>query len=304
MLLIDNEEAELLEGDVLREEAMGGDNQVDLAASKGRDDLRLTSMGDAPREEFEAEGVGGEAAAEGLDVLEGEHGCWHEHGHLAPRLEGGEGGAKGNLGLPVPHIAHDHPVHRAWSRKVALHRLNGGELVGGFAIREGGLELGEPRAPRLQRCAVRQLARRVDAQQLIGKIIGRLLGALFRATPLATAKPAELRMIRSGVARDARKLLYRNEDTITAAIFNLQIVTRVIGTATANHLDECADSVVDMHKVITRRQSLCRFARDATSVHRCASNARCAKELSVGDDRQPVDTTLKSTIESSSKHLQ
>ena len=128
-------------------------------------------------------------------MLQGEHGRWHQHGDLAPRLEHGEGGTQRHLGLSVANVAHDHAVHRARPTQVALCCFDGGELVGGFAIWEGGLELGEPWAPRCDRWTMGEFTCRIDAQQLVGKIVGRLLGALLGAAPLPTTESTELRML-------------------------------------------------------------------------------------------------------------
>ena len=77
-----------------------------------------------------------------------------------------------------------------------------------------------------------QLARGVDAQQLIGEIVSRLLGAFLCAAPLATTKSTELWMLRAGVARDACQLLHGGEDGVGAAVGNLEVVA-LIAVATA-----------------------------------------------------------------------
>ena len=42
---------------------------------------------------------------------------------------------------------------------------------------------------------MRQLTGRIDAQQFVGEIVGRLLGALLGTAPLATTETTELRML-------------------------------------------------------------------------------------------------------------
>ena len=174
---------------------MSGNDQVDLAGGELGNDLSLPRCGDAAREELKLEWVCRKAATEGLDVLQGQHRGRHQHGNLSPRLEHGEGGAQRHLGLAVANVAHDHAIHRTRSTQVTLGCLNGGELVGRFSIREGGLKLGEPRTPWRDRWTMRQLARGVDAQQLVGEVVGRLLGALLGAAPLTTAESTQLRML-------------------------------------------------------------------------------------------------------------
>ena len=281
---------------------MSGNDQVDLAGGELGDDLSLPRRGDTAREEFELERVGREAAAERFDVLQGEHGGWHQHGDLSPRLEHGEGGAQRHLGLAVANIAHDHAVHRARSTQVTLRCLDGGELIGRFAIREGRLKLGKPWAPWRNRWAMRQLARGVDAQQLIGEIVGRLLGALLGAAPLATTESTELRMLRAGVARDACQLLHWREDGVGAAIGNLQVVALIAVTTAAQHAHETANAVIHMHQVVARRESLRRLAGDTTTVHRRSTNTCRAEELAICDHRQPINTALESAVEAAGQN--
>ena len=143
---------------------MGGNDQVDLASGELGDDLSLSRRRDAAREELELERVRREAATEGFDVLQGEHGGRHQYGDLATSLKHGEGGAQRHLGLAVANVAHDHTIHRARPTQVTLGCLNGGELIGRFAIWEGGLELGEPRTPRRDRRTMGEFACRINAQ--------------------------------------------------------------------------------------------------------------------------------------------
>ena len=144
---------------------------------------------------------------------------------------------------------------------------------------------------------MRQLARGVDAQQLVGKIVGCLLGALLGAAPLTTAESTELRMLRSGVARDTRELLHWGEDGVSAAVGNLQVVALITVATAAQHAHEPANTVIHMHQVVTRGESLRRLARDAATMHHRSTHARRAEELTVGDHRQPIDAALESAVE-------
>ena len=68
---------------------------------------------------------------------------------------------------------------------------------------------------------MRKFARRIDAQQLIGKIVRCALGAILRASPLAAAESTERRILCAGVARNPAELFGWNEDAIPAAVLNL-----------------------------------------------------------------------------------
>src|SRR5579871_4587465 len=82
LLLIDDQEPEILELDVGGEEAVGADDDIDLAIGDlfehGPDFLG----GAKAAEHFNAHGEGSKAAAEGLKVLEGEDGGGAQDGDL------------------------------------------------------------------------------------------------------------------------------------------------------------------------------------------------------------------------------
>ena len=52
-----------------------------------------------------------EALLEGFEVLEGENGCWREHGDLLAVLHGFEGGAHGDFGFAVADVAAEQAIH-------------------------------------------------------------------------------------------------------------------------------------------------------------------------------------------------
>ena len=68
---------------------------------------------------------------------------------------------------------------------------------------------------------MRQLARRIDAQQLIGKIVRCTLGAILRTSPLAATESTECWILCARVARNPAELFGWHEDAITAAVLNL-----------------------------------------------------------------------------------
>ena len=92
----------------------------------------------------DARGKRGEAVAEGMEVLLREHGGGHENGHLAAIGHRLEGGAQGDLGLAVAHVARHQPVHGPLALHVGLDFLDGAELVGRLLEAEGRLELALP----------------------------------------------------------------------------------------------------------------------------------------------------------------
>ena len=100
-----------------------------------------SAVGPEPAEHLHAHREVGEAGAEGLIVLHGEHRGGHQDRHLLAVHDRLEGGAQGNLRLAVAHVAADQPVHGLGPLHVPLHVADGLELVGRLVVREGRLEL-------------------------------------------------------------------------------------------------------------------------------------------------------------------
>src|SRR5260221_6761637 len=86
--------------------------------------------GDAHRERREA-------PLEGFEVLEGEHCCRCEDGHLLAVAQRLEGGTHGDFSFAEAHVATEQAVH--WIRRfhVALDLFGGGDLIFRFRELEG-----------------------------------------------------------------------------------------------------------------------------------------------------------------------
>ena len=110
------------------------------SASPGHD-RRLLRRGPEPGEHLHLHREVGEALAEGLVVLLGEHRGGHQHGDLLAVHDRLEGGAQRHLGLAVAHVAADQAVHGLGPLHVPLHVADGLQLVGRLVVGEGRLEL-------------------------------------------------------------------------------------------------------------------------------------------------------------------
>ncbi len=111
LLFVDDEQAEVLELEVLREDAVGADEDVDLACGGLLEDVLLLFCGAEARDHLDVDGEVGEAALEGFEVLEGEDGGGREDGDLLAILHGLEGGAHGDFGFAVADVAAEQAVH-------------------------------------------------------------------------------------------------------------------------------------------------------------------------------------------------
>jgi len=111
LLLIDHDEAEILEVDVLAEQTMGADDDVHRARFEPRQRVLLLTLGHETAQRTHGHGIGRETLLERDQVLGREHRRGHQYRHLRARLDGLEGGAQRNLGLAVSDIAHDQAIH-------------------------------------------------------------------------------------------------------------------------------------------------------------------------------------------------
>ena len=141
LLLVDDEQANVAEFDVLREDAVRADEHVDLALFKVCDDLFLFLGRAEAREHFDAHRRVGHALGEGLVVLLGEDGRWHQYGDLFVVADGLEGGAHGNFGLAITDVAADEAVHRMRRFHIGFDLFHRAQLVGCFLERECRLQL-------------------------------------------------------------------------------------------------------------------------------------------------------------------
>ena len=105
LLLVDDEQAEILELDVFREQPVGADEDVDLAGLHLLHDELLFLRGAEARDHLHLDGKLREAFFEGLEVLKAEHGGGREHGDLLAILHGFESGAHSDFGFAIAHIA-------------------------------------------------------------------------------------------------------------------------------------------------------------------------------------------------------
>ena len=160
VLLVHDQEAEVLEGDVLGEEPVGADDDVHRPRGQPGEDRLLLDGRPEAGEHLDPHGVGPEALAERVPVLLGEDGGGHEDRHLVP-VEGDlEGRAHRDLGLAVAHVAADEPVHRLAPLEVRLHLANRLELVRRLLERERRFELVLPGRVGGDRAAPRRPAAR------------------------------------------------------------------------------------------------------------------------------------------------
>ena len=191
MLLVDHQEAQVLERDVLGQEAMGADHDVHAAAGESLDHRLLLLGAPKAREQLHARGKRAEPLAEGIEVLLREHRRRHQHGDLAAVGHRLEGRAQGHLGLAVAHVARDEPVHGARARHVGLDVLDRLHLVARLLEAEGRLEFALPRGVSGECGPLHHRPRGVEPEQLLGHRAERGAHRILDAPPGHPAEPVE-----------------------------------------------------------------------------------------------------------------
>ena len=114
---------------VFRQQAMGADDDVDLAVGEVGERLLLLLLRAEAAEHVDADREPGEALAQRLHVLEREHGGGREKRHLLAVHHRLERGAHRHFRLAVAHVAAQQPVHRRRRLHVALDVVDGRRLV-------------------------------------------------------------------------------------------------------------------------------------------------------------------------------
>ena len=187
LLLVYDEQAQVFEHDVLREQTMGPDDDVDFAARDLCEDL-LLFLGRAKSAQCaDAHGVVREALLKSVPVLLHQDCRRRQHCDLLPVLDRFEGRPDRDLGLAVADVSADEAVHGPRGLHVSLHVFAGLSLIRCILVQERGLHLhlparvfrkGEPRC---------RLPPRIELEQLDSHGLDDLFGLPFLdLPPLAT----------------------------------------------------------------------------------------------------------------------
>ena len=112
VLLVDDDQAEILEARMGVQQAMRRDDDVHRAALDAFERRLRFLAGAEARQRFDAHRPVREPIAEVRDVLLREQRGRHEHGHLLARLHGDERRAHRDFGLAEADVAADDAIHR------------------------------------------------------------------------------------------------------------------------------------------------------------------------------------------------
>ena len=124
------------------------------------------------------------------------------------------------------------------------------------------------------------------------------LDACLRPQPLRATEPGDLRVLAPRVARDPSDLLDRHVDAVATGEGELQEVAVVArATAPAEHPFVACDAVIDVDDEVSWREPLEDVAGHDPPHGLRPTNADGPEQLPVGDEDEPIGTTLESAVE-------
>ncbi len=287
LLLVDDEQAQILELDGFGEQRVRADHDVGLPVFQLLPHPRHVLRGNEAAGLRDLDREAPEALAEGLEVLAGEQRRRHHHRDLLAFHHGDERGSQRNLGLAEAHIAADEPVHRPALGQVLGHGLDAGELVVGLVIGEARQEFGVGAVGNLEDRRGLGLAQRRHFDKLLRHLANALFEPRLAALPRRAAKLIEgrTRIVRA-VARQEIHVLDGQEQLVAARIFELDAVVRGARRVDGLQPDEAADAVIGMHHQVAGRQARRFDQHVAGLLGLAAADQPVAQDVLLGDDGQ------------------
>jgi hypothetical protein len=197
-------------------------------------------------------GVVGHPLLERPVVLLGQHGGRDEDGHLLAELGRLERGPHGQLGLAVPDVAAQQPVHRPRLLHVGLDLLVPDDLVGRRLVRELGLELPLPLGVRRERLPDLGRPGGLHVEQVGGHVHDRLGDLRLLLLPPAAAELGEGRVAgeAADVLLDQVDLAGRDVQGRVVGEPERQVLLALAVLGDRLHADELGDPVGDVDDVV------------------------------------------------------
>ena len=161
--------------------------------------------------------------------------------------------AQGDLGLAHAHVAAEQAVHRHGGFHVALDLLGAAELILGLGIAEVFLKLLLPLAVRRKGIARQTLPLGIQADELVGHVLGGALGARAGLRPLRAAhlRQAHLAVLAAaGIFGDEIQLGGRDVQAVRAGVLDLDIVLVKAVDLHLHDAGKAADAVVFVHDIV------------------------------------------------------
>ena len=288
LLLVDDEQAEVLELDRLAEQRMRADHDVDRAVGEALLGRLQIGARDQARGLRDLHREAAEALAEGLVVLAREQRGRHDHRDLLAVHRRDESGAQRHLGLAEADVAAHQPVHRLAGAEIVEHRVDHGLLVLGFVVGEAGAELLVHAVRDGELRALAQLPRGRDLDQLARHLADAVLQPRLAGLPADAAELVELDVgVLRAVAREQLDVLDRQIELGAFRVVQLEAIVRRAGGLDRLQAGEAPDAVIDMHDEIAGIEAgdlgdeVLRPLRGAAAPHEPV-----AENVLLGDDRE------------------
>ena len=255
LFLVHNQQAQVLELDVLLNDPVRADQDVDFPAPQlAQNNLLLRGRTEA-REQFGADGIALEPAPDRIVVLPGQQRGGHEHGDLLAVENAFESRAQGDFRLAEAHVAAEQAVHGRLFFHIGLDFLGAYALVLGLLIFKRCFKFALPVAVRRKGEALDFLALGVQGDQLFGQVFYIGARAALGAGPLAGSELVELDLYvgrSADVFGNLVELSAGDKQGVRARVADLD---KVLGNALALHLVHAlvyADAVVLVHNIVAR----------------------------------------------------
>ncbi len=191
LLLVDDDEAEVLEADVRGEDAVRADEDVDLAALEPFEDLRFLPAADVARQLGDLDRVVGEPLAEGFVVLLREHRRRDEHRDLSSAADDAERRPDSELRLAEADVAAQESIHRALRGEIGGDLAVDFDLIRRIGIGEGAHHVAHELGVSLPGAALLESTTGLNLEQFGGEIEERALDLLLPATERLAADPVQ-----------------------------------------------------------------------------------------------------------------
>ena len=286
LLLVDNEQAQILELDLLAQQPVRADDQIDLARLQLPHDFGLFLRRAETAEHLAAHGKAFETALDGVIMLLREHRRRHKNGRLLSVGHAFERGAQRHLGLAVPHVAAQKTIHRGRRFHVLFDILDRLQLVWRFLEGEIVLELALPCAVRAEGVALLILALGVEFDQIERHFLNGGLCFLLLLLPLVSAEAVDLgrRAVPADELLHAVHLIGRHVQLVVPLILDKQIIAPEALALQAHCAAIHAHAVRLMHDVIAHRKLGKRLDALPRRLSRAPLFIRRAVQVRVRDD--------------------
>ena len=273
LLLVDHEQAEILEAHVVGEQPVRADDDVDGALLHAAHHFGLFLRRQEAREHFDAHGIVREPLAERLAVLAGEQRRGHEDRDLLAVEHGLRGRAQRDLGLAVSDVTAHEAIHGDGPLHVGLRVDDRLRLIGRLLVRERLLDLGLERAVGRERVTRRREAAPVEHDELARDVAHRAAHAGARLLPVGAAHLRQPGRLTARVLPDEPDVLGVDVDAVAALELHDETVARDAEHLARLHPEVAPDAVHAVHDEVALRET---FVVVGAPARRAGAGARGA----------------------------